>query len=315
MKRFLRRTKYFGVPRWLVGGVLVGVIACVVLPRTESAPTTERARVIVDEFRRGPVYLEPGAPAVDPERVRQVLGDRPIMVAYLSERVPSESALGPPFLSDVCGQIAARVRTNQVVVHGFYDGARYRLVSCAEPGDLYSGDVDDETAKAVEYRIQRRDGSIIAGGPVGGKLAPADLMLELAEYVRAFDVLAGKKYPDGVPRRGAVPDEPTTGDHLWALAGLFTACVVAFYLLHLVFVAVRRGRGRDPGRQAVAARVDRIGDYVVSVDPGRRGQAEVARHYVLALRAHEDGADVRGELDRLERMIDNQGTERDDGIL
>ena len=63
------------------------------------------------------------------------------------------------------------------------------------------------------------------------------------------------------------------------------------------------------------AKVDRIGDYVVSGDPGSRDQAEVARQYVLALRAYEDGGDLSGAVGQVARLIDSRGTERDDRIL
>ncbi|ALG13721.1 hypothetical protein [Kibdelosporangium phytohabitans] len=198
-----------------------------------------------------------------------------------------------------------------VFVYG-YRGDFYGFTACAGTGFGvgFSEDVATEAESALEYRFPVRGGD---NEPT--TLPPVQLTAQVAEFARAFDALAAKQYADSVPRRAAVPSEPATGEYVLALVGLWTACVMVFFLSHLGFVAAGRWRRRDRARQRQWARLGRIGDCLVSVDPGGPRQAEVARQYVLALQAYETGADVGGEVERLEWTIDNAGAERGGRIL
>ncbi|ONI85832.1 hypothetical protein ALI144C_11995 [Actinosynnema sp. ALI-1.44] len=308
MKRFLSREKYFGVPRWLVAGLLAGVIACIALPQPEGA--TGQVSAIIEGFRHGPVYVEQDAPAVAPDRIRQVLGDRPIVVAVLSEKSPVRHQL-PTGMDALCGEVAALLPGNVVVVYG-YSWNYYRFTSCAGTGFRadFGADVDAGAKKVLEFRVPRRETADELK-----TIRPDVITTQVEEFARSFDAVAGKEFPTSVPRRAAVPEEPTTGAYVLSLAGALTACVVLFFLLHLVFVAVRHRRRRDRGHAEREVRLRKLGDYVVSADPGEPHQAELARQYVLALRAHETGTNAHSHVERLEWLIDNPGADQADRVL
>ncbi|MFC0110042.1 hypothetical protein [Kibdelosporangium aridum] len=297
VERFLWREKYFGVPRWIVGGLLVGVIACVALLRTQFA-TSEQARTIVEGFRHGSVYVEPGEPGiVNADRVRQVLGDRPIVVAILADRQlpPSGEELSSS-LQKLCDDVADLVPTNLVVLYGNEPRDGYNPAFCVGPE--FSN--DEHPVSDADF-----DFVLIAKAESAWKyrVSPTDLTPQIEEYVLAFDAQAAKAYPDTVPRRGAVPDGLATGEIVLSLGGIVAACVALFFLLHLLALALGRRRPRVRRQLEMGARLSKIGEYVLSADPKGSNQAEVARKYVLALQGHESGANVANQVEELERLV------------
>ncbi|CAM4131476.1 hypothetical protein KIPE111705_41995 [Kibdelosporangium persicum] len=296
VERLLWREKYFGVPRWIVGGVLVGVIACLALLRNQVT-TSDRVRAIVEGFRHSSVYVEPGAPGtVNADRVRQVLGDRPIVVAILSDDpYPATDAAGGPG-QQFCADVARLVPTNIVIVYGNEPEDGYNPSFCVGP--RFTNEEHPVTGANFDFVL-------IAKAETAWKYraSPTDLTPQVEEYVLAFDAQAAKDYPDTVPRRGAVPDELATGEVVLALGGIVAACVAVFFLLHVVALGIGRRTPRTRTRLATGARLSRIGEYVMSADPRRAKQAEVARKYVLALQDHESGANVERQVDELERLI------------
>ncbi|ALG13724.1 hypothetical protein [Kibdelosporangium phytohabitans] len=297
VERFLRREKYFGVPRWVVGGVLVGVIASVALVRGQVT-TTDRVRAAVEGFRHSSVYVEPGAPpTVNAEHVRRVLGDRPIVVAILNGEPmpPSGKSLVTAGLK-LCDDLASLVPTNLVIVYGNEPGKGYNPAFCVGP----RFNNEDHPVNASNF-----DFVLIAKAESAWKYreSPTDLTPQVEEYVLAYDAQAAKDYPDSVPRRGAVPDKLATGEIVLSLGGIVAACVALFFLLHLAARAVGRRGPRSRERLETEARLSRIGEYVLSADPQDANQAEVARQYVLALQGHESGANVRRQVDELERLV------------
>ncbi|RSM64647.1 hypothetical protein DMH04_50930 [Kibdelosporangium aridum] len=298
VERFLWREKYFGIPRWIVGGLLVGVIACVALLRSQVT-TSERVRAIVEGFRHSSVYVEPGAPGiVNADRVRQVLGDRPIVVAILSnEPMPSsgEELTSPG--QQMCDDVAKLVPTNLVIVYGSEPRDGYNPSFCVGP--QFNNAANPVTDEA------RFGFVLIAKAETAWKyrVSPTNLTPQVEEYVLAFDAQAAEAYPKTVPRRGAVPDELATGEIVLSLGGIVAACVALFFLLHLLALTLGRRRPRARRQLEMGARLSKVGEYVLSADPKGADQAEVARKYVLALQGHESGANVANQVEELERLV------------
>ncbi|ONI85991.1 hypothetical protein ALI144C_11980 [Actinosynnema sp. ALI-1.44] len=277
--------------------MLVGVIVCVALVRGQVT-ITDRVRAVVEGFRHSSVYVEPGAPpTVNADHVRQVLGDRPIVVAILSEEPMPPS--GKPLVTaglKLCDDIANLVPTNLVIVYGNEPGKGYKPAFCVGPKFTN----EDHPVNASNF-----DFVLIAKAETAWKYraSPADLTPQVEEYVLAYDAQAAKDYPDSVPRRGAVPDKLATGEIVLSLGGIVAACVAVFFLLHLAARAVGRRTPRNRRQLATGARLSRIGEYVMSADPQGAEQAEVARQYVLVLQGHESGANVERQVEELERRI------------
>nr|WP_052479116.1 hypothetical protein [Kibdelosporangium sp. MJ126-NF4]CEL22248.1 hypothetical protein [Kibdelosporangium sp. MJ126-NF4]CTQ93030.1 hypothetical protein [Kibdelosporangium sp. MJ126-NF4] len=298
VERLLWREKYFGVPRWIVGGVLVGVIGCVVLLR-DQAMTSDQVRAVVEGFRHGSVYVEPGAPPlVNGDRVRQVIGDRPIVVAVLSDKpLPSSGERLVSPRQELCRDIANLVPTNLVIVYGTEPRNGYYGPSfCVGP----KFNNEDNPVDASNF-----DFVMIAKAESAWKYRTTmtDLTGQVEEYVLAYDAQAAKDYPDSVPRRGAVPDKLATGEIVLSLGGIVAACLAVFFLLHLAAQALGRRTPRNRRQLEMGARLSKIGEWVMSADPQQANQSDVARQYVLALQEHESGANVERQVGELERLI------------
>jgi hypothetical protein len=290
-----RSRRLFGLPRWAVLGALAGVVACVVVVSQRTTASGD-VRAAVEGFRHSSVYVEQGAPpVVNPDRVRQVLGDRPIVVAILADKpLPvTGSALVKP-RQRLCDDIAGRVPTNIVILFAGDEKAGYGSSFCTGPrfsneeNPVPAGNFDLPLIVAAETSWKYR-------------VAGQDLTPEVEEYVLAFDAQAAKDYPRSVPRRAAVPDELATGEVVLSLGGIVAACVALFFLLHLLAGSLRRRPRRD--RLALEARLSRIGDRVLHGDPQDPDQAEISRKYVLALRAVEHGGDAEQKIIELEDLV------------
>lgn len=307
----LRRRRWFGIPRGLCLALIVGLIIALVLYWPVLFPSA-RTRAAVEGLRTSSVYVEPGAPGlVDPDRARQVLGDRPIVMAIFNEEpLPDSGHInGPDY--EMCEDIARLVPTNLVVVFAVDEDGEYGSSYCdgsafPKPPDeeFFSLNVIVAAETAWTYRVSEDN------------LTP-----EIEEYALAFDVEATEQFPNGIPRRGAVPDLLARWQVWLSMAGVVAATVAVFLLLRLAGWAVRqRGRARaelDHRRAAVSARLSKLADHVTHTEPpddhaGADRLASVAKRYLKLLNRFE-GSRGAADLDVIERHLDE--LEGDLGVL
>lgn len=284
------------MPRWVVVGFVVGVLVCVKVYVNQPKVSPD-VRAVVEGFRHGSVYVEPGAPpVVNPDRVRQVIGDRPIVVAILADRPlpPSNSKLVGP-RQKFCGDVADQVPTNEVIVFG-RDRNGYNTAFCTGPD--FSN--PDNPVKESDF-----DFPLIAAAETAWKyrLTGSDLTPKVEEYVLAFDAQVKDDKVATTPRRGAVPDKLATGEVVLSLGGIVAATIALFFLLSLLARFFGRERKSRLHRLELSARLSRIGEHVLVADPQDKDQEEISRKYVLALHAFDAGENVEPKLKELEGMI------------
>jgi hypothetical protein len=284
--------------RWTVAAVaLAAVVGQFLLLWTFDAG----ARRAVQELYAGSAWVDPASPvALDVERARRVVGDRPLVAAALP-------ASDEPF--DRCRDVVAR---HDDVVALVWTGPE-RSAVCV--GDAFPDpDLTDESASEwLETVIL--DASFSSRFRVDPALP--DRTPELEELVLSFDAAVPGAYSEGVPRR--VPEaSPAVGLEIAVrLLAAAAAVVVVFVGVRLLARRVAAARAR---RRAVAtrrleqlARTARLADALLAehpADPARaRTRADAAGRYVLALgdveAAHDgpalDAADA--VLDDLERDL------------
>ncbi|TCO65535.1 hypothetical protein [Actinocrispum wychmicini] len=288
--------RLLGVPVWVVFGLVVGALVGVAVYQKQPKVSSD-VRAVVEGFRHGSVYVERGAPpVVNPDRVRQVIGDRPIVVAILADRpLPP----GRPLVRSrqkFCGDVAVQVPTNEVIIFGTDEKDGYGSAFCT--GKQFSN--PDNPVKAGNF-----DFPLIAAAETAWKyrISATDLTPQVEEYVLAFDAQVSQDKVATAPRRGAVPDKLAAGDVVLSLGGIVAASVALFFLFSVVGWFFGRERRGNVRRLALDARLSKVGDYVLRADPQQDKQAEVSREYVLVLRALEDGEDVGSRVKKLERMI------------
>jgi hypothetical protein len=314
VRDLLRRQKWFGMPRWVALGLAGGLVLVLVafLQRPQEKVLSAQASTIVEGLRESSVYVAPGAPGlVDAERARQVLGDRPIVVALLDTRVLPKPAPLRTGAGELCKEVAGEVATTIVILFAMDDKGSYRPNFCTGP--QFSNPVNPVKAKNFDFPL-------IAVAELGYQFRATDRDKTpiVEEYVLAFDAQAALDYPESVPRRAIVQPPPPRPTELqaWqialALAGTVAGTVALFFLLHLLLRLARQGvdraSGRDRRRREQSAQLSELGDQVLhppaatTADQAEH-QAEVARKYVLALRAFEAGRDARGRIAELEKLV------------
>lgn len=308
--------RLFGVPRWLVGALLVGIVLSVVVfsfaPKA-ARPPSPLVGPIIEGLRTTSVYAAPGAPpVVDVARARQVIGDRPIVVAVL-DRAPLPPDADHLERQDLCQDVADATPTNLVMIFAM-DSRGYDSSICEGPqfsNPSYPVDADDFDTPLI----------VAAETAWTYRATDTNLTPQIEEYVLAFDVQANTSYPKAVPRRAVVVPPPPTpsalqaGQIVLAIAGLILAVVAVFVLLRLLAHLYQRRldlRAEVDGRTAaMSARLNKVADVVLrpggacdAEDAAR--QAEVARRYVLALqRFEQDGPTPKteSEVRALEELV------------
>lgn len=304
------------MPRWLVAALGVGVLLSLLL--IETTPPTPRppsplVASIIEGLRTTSVYAAPGAPpSVDVARARQVIGDRPIVVAVLG-RTPLPAADDHLERQDLCQDVADATPTNLVMIYAM-DSRGYDSSICEGPqfaNPSYPVDADDFdlgliTAAELAWTYRATD---------------TNLTPQIEEYVLAFDLQAAKSYAKVVPRRAVVQPPPPapsavqTWQIVLAIVGLIVAVVTLFALLRLIVHVLghrRTVRAETDGRAAaLSARLNRLADAVLR--PGRprdadaaARQAEIARRYVLALQQFErtgPSAETESQIATLEELV------------
>lgn len=183
------------VPRWLRWGTLAVVALLALLAwRYWSAPAAVRAAasalretsVVVDDPNRG---------IVDVDRARQVIADRPIVVAVL----PADTNAGSKHPEgDACRAIARRVDDVLVVVYldstapytcessGFPAPDRSRDTASFTPREQWLLGLGIDVDTSSQFRLDR---------------ASEDRTPEVEELVLSFDHAVARDMANGVPRR------------------------------------------------------------------------------------------------------------------
>lgn len=300
---------------WLVLAIVMGLLVTYDAYREEPEdpnPVSPRVSKIVDGLRTTSVYAAPGNPGkIDVKFARELVGDRPIVVAVLDDTPLSGS--DEPFADpaqDLCQEVADEVATSVVILFAEDPDEGYDPSFCTGPQFSNSRNRVD----ADEFGI-----ALVAEAELSWhyQITDENLTPIVSEYVYAFDAKAAKAYPDGVPRRAVLPPEPPKPDKVQAgqivlsYGGILAATVVVYLLLRLGGRAALRRRALTAStehlRTAALARLNRLADQILHPEPAAdaasaRRQAETARRYVLLLADYER-ADTKAELDRLKREL------------
>lgn len=221
-KKAPRRSRRRRIPVWARVALLVGLTLFAYQQYGYwSIPASARAAGTA--LRSSSVYVVPNEHGViDAERARQVLGDRPILVAVLPADYPKRELAA-------CEDVATQHPENLALVYvgaqspAFCPGSKF-------PNPTTKGlDIDDwvfqvllETEFASTYRVAAD----------AHQRTP-----EVEEFALAFDALVRKDYADGVPKRTADPDPSVWWRVMLELAGLVIAAVG-------VFAAIRAAANR-----------------------------------------------------------------------
>lgn len=259
-----------------------------------SAP---EAREAAAGLRTDSVWVAPGAEDVlDEQRVRQVLGDRPIVVAVLAESYTGDSL-------DACDDVAARQPRTIVLLYLASERTEYPTICATRrfPEPAVTEGSDALGTSAVDQWLFRL--GIVAERSARYRVddETVDRTPEVEELVLAFDALAVEEYPDGVPTRDAGAAPLTWATVLLQLAGM----VVGLVALHLLLrrLAQRYGerlqaRQLERARRAeVEQRLSQAASSLVLAGPAP-GVAEAAEGYLAALAAFE-----RDEVEQADREL------------
>jgi hypothetical protein len=308
--------RLFGLPRWLAGGLAVGILLSILV--LNSGPEVERrpsplVGPIIEGLRTTSVYAAPGAPPmIDVARARQVIGDRPIVVAVL-DRTPLPPEGHDLQRQDLCQDVADATPTNLVMVFA-QDSRGYDSSICMGPE--FSNPVNPVDAKDFDLGL-----TVAAETAWTYRASDTNLTPQIEEYVLAFDSEAADKYPKFVPRRAVVQPPPPTPTALqsWqialAIVGVMVAVVAVFALLRLLAHLYQRRQDvraeTNARNSAMSARLNRLADNVLRPRKPRDAndaahQAEIARRYVLALQQFEEKgltAETEAQVGALEELV------------
>jgi hypothetical protein len=268
-------------------------------PPGDDAQLSGLAREVVTGLQDGPVYEAPGVSGgLDPGRIRELIGDRPIVVARLT------GSAGRDY-NDLCGEIA-EVRVADLVI-AFEVTADNRFDGGFCFGERYSGSppsgLDTEIGQDVENSTRLR--SRAAEGT-------------FEALVDAYDVAAVRAhFPEPVPKRGLAEPPPPGSTTLWPIVAIGSVPLVMAVLIALLrrqgYQVVARGQRAQAAHtrsEEIDARLNRLADAVLH--PARpvdeweaRRQADLAEKYVLFLRDHVagDAAEVEERLSELEQEV------------
>ncbi|TLW89597.1 hypothetical protein FFT09_21675 [Saccharomonospora piscinae] len=282
------------LPRWLIVAVVVGVAAFLWI-FTPWVTAGERAATAAGGLEDSSVHVDPGAPGlVDPQRAREVIGDRAIVVAIFDETPLDEYADETVPRLALCRDVAELVPTNLVVVFATEPEREYGSSYCEGPAFPDPTETDDD---AAGFAL-----SVVAAAEQSWqyRASDTDLTPELEEYVLTFDAEAAEAYGE-LPRRGPVDSVTDVSQLVLAFLGIVSATIAVFLLLRgLALVSFRR-KVTAPKEAELGARLNRVADRVLH--PEGEPNAEAAKEYVLAMRElGEPGGTAR--LDRVRRRLD-----------
>ncbi|HEX5405789.1 MAG TPA: hypothetical protein VFX16_26235 [Pseudonocardiaceae bacterium] len=285
--------RWFGVPRWAWIAGLIGLIAFAAVYGPWNQPNA-RVRAVVNGLRTSSVYQEPGAPGlVNAARTRQVIGNRPIVVAIMNrDSLPAAGDHDP--ISSFCDQIAREVPADYIWVFGRDSKGGYTGNNC------YGSDFPHPTKAGVSMDDFDLELNITAQLSAQYRVTDTDLTPQIEEFVLSFDAATGDDF-GAVPTRGAVPDVLAVRQIVLACVGMVAGTVALFLLLRMLGLALRRRTAAAAARArrhtGLSTELNRIADAVINPRKPKDAkdaehQADVAKRYVLALdeleHAHTD---------------------------
>ncbi len=285
--------------------LLLVLVLLAALPLVRYLRTPGEARQAAAGLRSSAVFVPPGARGVlDADRVRQVVGDRPLVVAVLAAGYRGDAL-------DGCEAVARQQPRNVVLTYRASDPGGYPTLchgrSFPEPDvpapaaddldrtDLWLFRLGISVQRATVYRVSR---------------TTLDRTPEVESLVLAFDNQVAQDYPDGIPRRVASPEPETLARVLVRLAGLVGLLLALAAALRGVAVLVERrvegDRALEDRRATLGAQLSAASALLLHARPRSRDAAErlalVAERYLLALQAVEHAA-TAAQLDEAERAV------------
>jgi hypothetical protein len=295
--------------RWIYAAGLIGLIAFAGVFGPWNQPSA-RVRAVVSGLRSSAVYREPGEPGlVNAARARQIIGNRPIVIALMNRTPLPDSDDNDP-ISAVCDQIAREVPDDYVWVYGVSDGD-YTGNNC------YGSDFPHPTKAGVSMNDFDLQVNITSQLSAQYRTTPTDLTPQIEEFVLSFDAEAGADF-GAVPTRGSVPDSLAVEQIVLACIGMVAGTVALFLLLRFIGVALRRrtatAAARERRHAELSSELNRIADTVINprkpkdaTDAER--QADAAKQYVFALdkleHAHTDAdlTEAADDIDSLAKQV------------
>lgn len=296
------RARLAALPRWVYFALLLG-LAAVVLQQYSTWTTPAAVRRAAQGLDGSSAYADPSAPGViDLARARQVIGDRPILVAVLPPNTGSR-------IYKLCEQVVQRHPGNVALV---YQGSKSSAICKGDdfPKPTTATDADQWLEVLIittDYSSSLRTSS-----------DTTDHTPDVEEFVLAFDAAVNKDYADGIPRRSTSASTAVWWQVVTELLGLVLGVVLAVGVLRLLAVRTLTVLGQRRTRRLHAleqqARLSRVADTVlepVARTKGKRAEelATAAGRYVGALTAFEaartedDRAAVDVQLSELERTL------------
>jgi hypothetical protein len=287
----------------------LALLAAVLVPLVRYALTPSEAHQAAAGLRDSVVYVAPGAEDVlDEDRVRQVIGDRPIVVAVLAASYTGDHL-------DACEHLARRMDRTIVLTYLASEPGGYPAYCPTSrfPEPQVTEGIESLEVDAVDNWLWRVARVAQQASRFRVDERRVDRTPEIEEYVLAFDALAVREYPDGVPTRAAGADPVTSltvaGRLLAVLAVIGTVYVALRLAATHVGGRLARRRELQHRRLALDARLSEVAGRVLHVEPGPqdgrrvRRQAALAERYLAALAAFE-AARTPEELDEAERALD-----------
>lgn len=305
--------RWFGIPRWVVFAVVIGLAGFVAVYGPWAQPSAQ-VRTIVDGLRASSVYEAPGAPGLmNAARARQVIGNRPIVMAILDRTPLPGSAQHSDPRMELCDALADQLPTDYIWVYAADGTGKYA------GNDCYGADFPHPTKPGVSVDSFDIELNISAETSAKYRMTDTDLTPQIEEFVLSFDYVTGQDL-GAVPTRSAVPDELAGQQIVLACAGMVAATIALFLLLRGGGVAFRRWRTRAAARQsrhrALSAQLNVIADAVINPSEPRSAedahrQADVAKRYVFALdkleHAHNDHDLTEAEREITELVTEVRG--------
>jgi uncharacterized membrane-anchored protein YhcB (DUF1043 family) len=306
LRRTGRSPHWFGVPRWIVGAVVVGVIVFLWTYQPWSVPDAQ-IRTIVADLRTSAIYQAPGAPPLlNAVRARQVVGDRPIVVVAMPD-TPLPPATTDEGDDDAelgfCEQIADQITNDYVLLFATShraDGGK----DTYEAADCYGPDfpVPDKKTSTGSHDDQ------LFGFDFGLSLdfhnssqfvtTATNLTPDIEQFALAYDDEVGEYYSTP-PRRGAIPDRLAGSDIALDSLAIVAGVVLLFALLRLAARRLGNQQAKDAElrrrRTELGLRLNEIADTVLHPRPvdtaeEARAQEAIAQRYVALLTRTEQAS-------------------------
>ena len=239
---------------------------------------------VADDLKYTAVHTDPDAEGlIDVPRVRRVIGDRPIVVAAVTDDAASIACA--LMIDELPGLIGLVVSTDN------------SFSSCENANPHYEMLLQIQAEHAAAFLGNRTD--------------------LVAEYVRIYDAHVAATAPDEPPPRRAAPPLPDSGpDSRQVMQFVILGTVFGGIALIAVYVvrelwsgAQWQSRRTRRWRTEIDARLNRLADIVLRTDQPRskkdaERRADVAKRYVLTLREFEATKSPALELERMLTELD-----------